>query len=162
MRRKIRCDCTAEPPGELIDQRDRAGVAHREGALERARDGGERQARPQRRRKADDAGQPHHRHDRDIAAKPRRHQAAQRGRNLFEAEGSAIDLSHRCERDPRSSHPLLTIAGKLPGTTDSRGALSPHSRAATHMKIYASVPADDVDPAGVILRRRRNAGRGAG
>ena len=52
----------------IDDQRDRGGVAHGEDALERARDAGHGQAGPQRRRQADHAGKPHHRHHRPVAA----------------------------------------------------------------------------------------------
>ena len=64
MRRKIRCDCTAEPPGELITSATAAALRMAKARSSGAGEAGDGQARPQRRRKADDAGQAHHRHDR--------------------------------------------------------------------------------------------------
>ena len=71
MRRKIRCDCTAEPPGELITSAT-AFAPRTAKALSRAR------ARPaivrpgpQRGRKSDHAGEPHDRNDRDPARQRR-------------------------------------------------------------------------------------------
>ena len=68
-------------------ERDGRGAAHGERALERAGDAGERQARPQRRRKSDNAGQAHHRHDRTVAAKTPRNERTQR------ADGAAAKVS---------------------------------------------------------------------
>ena len=63
----MRCDCTAEPPGELMTSAIGLCFAEREGAIEHARDIGEREAGLERRRDADHAGQAHDRHDRAAA-----------------------------------------------------------------------------------------------
>ncbi len=60
-------------------QRHRLGAPHAKGAIERLRDGREREgARPQRAREPDNAGEAHHRHDRDVAAQPFRQHRPQR------------------------------------------------------------------------------------
>ena len=55
MRRKIRCDCAAEPPGELIDDATAWAPRHREGALEHGRDAGDGEPGAKRHRGPDRA-----------------------------------------------------------------------------------------------------------
>ena len=88
----------------IDQQRDRARARPREGALERLCHRGERQARPQRRGEADDAGEPHHRHDRNIAAKPARQHGLEKVRGPFEE----IRLGHPSGHMPHCCAPLKT------------------------------------------------------
>ena len=110
-------------------QRDRADVAHGEGALQRARDTGERQAGLQRRSKcrsrrtAAPPARP------GFAAKARRHQAAQRRGNSFERGGFSHRSAHSARARHASSHRVVnTSRASCRGTSDSAGALSPRTR----------------------------------
>jgi hypothetical protein len=67
MRWKIRCDCTAEPPGELIASATAAALG--EGAFHGPGDRREGQPGTQRRREADDPGEPDHGDDGSPGAK---------------------------------------------------------------------------------------------
>ena len=98
MRRKIRCDCTGEPPGELIDERDRWRLAHGEGALERCAPRRPASARAAAASKADDTGKPHHRHDGTIAAR-------NVGERALQAGSARLQASRRsCVEYRRRSH----------------------------------------------------------
>ena len=101
MRRKIRCDCTGDPPGELMDERDRRGVAawrRRDRACGRCRpsdrpgrSGVENPMMPVK---------PHHRHHRPIAAKTLRNQRAQRAAYAAEKVRNALSgprLGHKAQ-----------------------------------------------------------------
>src|SRR5262245_45842219 len=57
--------------GRIDDERDRTRVPGLERAIKYAGGRGERQARLEWRGETDDAGKPHDRHDRDVAAKAR-------------------------------------------------------------------------------------------
>ena len=63
--------------GRIDDERDRGRLAHGKGALKRTRQRRQREARLERRREADHAGQPHHRHHCGIATQPARQQRPQ-------------------------------------------------------------------------------------
>ena len=80
MRRKIKCDCAGEPPGELtISATARALRTEKARSSERAVDDS---INPGRNgvTDADDAGQPHHRHHRNVGAETRGHQPAAKAR----------------------------------------------------------------------------------
>ena len=64
MRLKIRCDCTGDPPGELITTATARQLRQAEGLLDRARHRRHGQPRPQRRRHADGPDEAQHRNDR--------------------------------------------------------------------------------------------------
>ena len=94
MRLKIRCDCTAEPPGELISSATAAGLRMAKARSSARRHDGERQARAQRRREADGAGEADDRHARHVAAQAARQHAADRGQGLV-GEGGIVSAHAR-------------------------------------------------------------------
>ena len=92
MRRKIRCDCAGEPPGELISsataralrvENARSSVRATPASVSPGRSGVDR---------ADDAGKSHHRHHRDIGAETFGNEPAQGARNAFENAGHGGQL----------------------------------------------------------------------
>ena len=92
MRRKIRCDCAGEPPGELMIsataralriEKARSSERAVEDSIRPGRSGVDTPMTPVK---------PHHRHDRDVGAEARRQQHAQ------EIEQAVEDIRHRSGR----------------------------------------------------------------
>ena len=90
----------ASRPGEFIDERHGARMRRFKGALQCPGNRRQHDPRPQRRNHADDAAEPHDRHNGDVAAKAAWHQPGEKLNHAFTwiAGGTPKDLPYHSDR----------------------------------------------------------------